>query len=124
MGIETMTVHLGLVKASLFSIILLSLGGTLIGIAFSITFACGQYPLLSLLVIAIAAIDLTVLRKLKKLYILSKKQEFQRSKFHRTRNHKLLCKQSKMDNAGHTNLQSRINNNVSKQIPTLNARVT
>ena len=72
MGIETMTVHLGLVKASLFSIILLSLGGTLIGIAFFITFACGQYPLLSLLVLAIAAIDLIVLRKLKKLYILSK----------------------------------------------------
>jgi 4-hydroxybenzoate polyprenyltransferase len=34
MGIETMTVRLGLAKASLLSIILLSLGGLLIGVAF------------------------------------------------------------------------------------------
>ena len=75
MGIETMTVRLGLVKATLFSIILLSLGGIFIGIAFFITFAYGQYPLLSLLALAIAATDLIVLRKLKKLYALSKEHE-------------------------------------------------
>jgi len=75
MDIETMTVRLGLVKATLFSIILLSLGGILIGIAFFITFAYGQYPLLSLLALAIAATDLIVLRKLKKLYALSKEHE-------------------------------------------------
>jgi len=71
-GIKTVTVHLGLVKASLLSILLLSLGGTLIGIALLITFACGQYPVLSLSVSAIAVADLIVLRKLKKLHTLSK----------------------------------------------------
>jgi len=75
MGIETMTVHLGLVRAALFGIMLLSLGGTLIGIAFFITFAYGQYLLLSLLVLAIAIADLIVLRKLRKLYTLSKEYE-------------------------------------------------
>ena len=75
MGIHTMTVHLGLAKASLLSIMLLSLGGTLIGTAFFIIFAYGQYPLLSLLVIAIAIADLIVLRKLKKLYSLSNEYE-------------------------------------------------
>ena len=75
MGIETMTAHLGLVKASLLSIILLSLGGTLIAAAFFVTFAYGQYPILSLSVLAIAVADLIVLRKLKKLYSLSKKYE-------------------------------------------------
>jgi len=75
MGIETMTVHLGLVKASLLGIILLSLGGTLIATAFFVTFAYGQYPVLSLSVLAIAVADLIVLRKLKKLYSLSKKYE-------------------------------------------------
>ncbi len=72
MGIETMTVHLGLVKASLLSIALLSLGGTLIATAFFVTFAYGQYPLLSLLVLAIAVADLIVLRNLRKLYSLAK----------------------------------------------------
>jgi len=75
MGIETMTVHLGLVKASLLSIILLSLGGTLIATAFFVTFAYGQYPLLSLSVLAIAVADLIVLQNLMKLYTLSKEYE-------------------------------------------------
>lgn len=75
MGIITMTVRLGLVKASLLSIVLLSLGGTLIGGAFFVTFAYGHYPLLSLSVFAIATADLIVLQKLKKLYVLSKKYE-------------------------------------------------
>jgi len=75
MDIKTMTVHLGLVKASLLSILLLSLGGTLIGTAFFIAFAQGQYPLLSLLVVAIAVADLFVLLKLKKLYALSSEYE-------------------------------------------------
>jgi 4-hydroxybenzoate polyprenyltransferase len=75
MGIETMTVRLGLVKASLLSIILLSLGGTLISTAFFVTFASGQYPILSLLILAIAVADLIVLRKLGKLYTLSRDYE-------------------------------------------------
>ncbi|MCW3981338.1 MAG: UbiA family prenyltransferase [Candidatus Bathyarchaeota archaeon] len=79
MGIETMTVRLGLVKASLLSILLLSLGGALIGTAFLITFIYGQYPLLGLLVAAVAIADLIVLRKLKKLYDLSARYENSKS---------------------------------------------
>ena len=75
MGIITMTVRLGLVKASLLSRALLSLGGTFIGGAFFVTFAYGHYPLLSLSVFAIATADLIVLQKLKKLYVLSKEYE-------------------------------------------------
>jgi len=80
MGIETMTVRLGLVKASLLGIILLSLGGTLIGLAFFVTFILGHYPVLSLSVLAIAIADAIVLRKLKKLYTLS--NEYERSAQH------------------------------------------
>lgn len=72
MGIETMTVHLDLVKASILSIILLSLGGSLTGIAYFITFYYRQYPQLSLLVFAIAAAVLIVLRNLHKIHALSK----------------------------------------------------
>ena len=75
MGIITMTVRLGLVKASLLSMVLLSLGGTFIGGAFLVTFASGHYPLLSLSVFAIATADFIVLQKLKKLYTLSKEYE-------------------------------------------------
>ncbi len=75
MGIETMTVRLGLTKASLLSIILLSLGGTLIGVAFLSIFISGQYPVLTLSVLAIAVADIIVLQKLKRLYTLSKEYE-------------------------------------------------
>jgi 4-hydroxybenzoate polyprenyltransferase len=75
MGVETMTVRLGLVKASLLSIILLILGGTFMGTAFLVTFAYEQYPLLMLLVIAIAVADSIVLRQFRKLYKLSKEYE-------------------------------------------------
>jgi 4-hydroxybenzoate polyprenyltransferase len=71
MGIETMTVRLGLVQASLFSMILLSIGGILIGIAFLIAFIQGKYPPLTLLLIAIVVADLIVLKKLRKLHLLS-----------------------------------------------------
>jgi 4-hydroxybenzoate polyprenyltransferase len=72
MGIETLTVHLGLVKTSLLSIIFLSLGGTLIATAFFAIFVYGQYVILSLSVLAIAVTDIFVLLKLRKLYTLSK----------------------------------------------------
>ena len=75
MGIETMTVRLGLVNASLLSMMLLSIGGTLMGIAFFNTLAQGKHPLLSLLLIAVAIADLIVLRKFKKLYALSNEYE-------------------------------------------------
>ena len=76
MNIKTMTVRLGLAKASLLSIALLGLGGTLIGGAFFVTFINGQYPVLSLSVLAIAVADAIVLRKLKRLYTLSKEYEY------------------------------------------------
>lgn len=75
MGVETMTVRLGLGKASLLSIILLSLGGILIGTAFAVTFAYGSYPLLTLLVFAIAVAGIIVLREFRKLFALSKEYE-------------------------------------------------
>ncbi|HVP26436.1 MAG TPA: UbiA family prenyltransferase [Candidatus Bathyarchaeia archaeon] len=75
MGVETMTVRLGLAKASLLSMVLLILGGTLMGTAFLVTFAYGQYPLLMLLVLAIVAANSIVLRQFRKLYRLSKEHE-------------------------------------------------
>jgi 4-hydroxybenzoate polyprenyltransferase len=76
MNIKTMTVRLGLAKASLLSIALLGFGGTLIGGAFLATFIYGQYPVLGLSVLAIAAADIIVLRKLKRLHALSKEYEY------------------------------------------------
>jgi 4-hydroxybenzoate polyprenyltransferase len=76
MSIKTMTVRLGLAKASLLSIVLLGLGGTFIGGAFLVTFIYGQYPVLGLSVLAIAAADVIVLRKLKKLHTLSREYEY------------------------------------------------
>ena len=73
MSIETMTVRIGLIKASLLSIILLGLGGILIGVSYFIVFTQGSHPILSLLIIIIAIVDLIVLQKFKKLYTLSKK---------------------------------------------------
>jgi 4-hydroxybenzoate polyprenyltransferase len=75
MGIETMTVHLGLAKASVLSIVLLSMGGTLIATAFFIAFSYGNFPFLGLSVFAIVAADLIVLRKLRRLHMLSKQYE-------------------------------------------------
>jgi 4-hydroxybenzoate polyprenyltransferase len=75
MGIETMTVRLGLVRASLLGILLLSLGGVLIGTGFFIMFVSGQFPVLGILVAAVAVADSVVVRKLLKLYALSVKYE-------------------------------------------------
>ncbi len=75
MGIETMTVRLGLVRASLLGILLLSFGGILIGTGFFIMFVSGQFPVLGILVAAVAVADLVVVRKLLKLYALSIKYE-------------------------------------------------
>jgi len=72
MGVETMTVHLGFVKASLFGILLLSVGGMLMGTAFFLKLALGLQPVLALFLLAIAVADYIVLRKYKELYFLSK----------------------------------------------------
>ena len=72
MGIETMTVHMGLVKASLLSIILLTSGGILTATAFLLEFAYGLHPLLSVFILSIPVAVFVVLRKFKNLYSLSK----------------------------------------------------
>ena len=71
-GIETMTVHMGLVKASLLSIVLLTSGGILTTTAFLLEFAYGSHPFLSVFILAILVAVLIVLRKFGKLYSLSK----------------------------------------------------
>jgi len=75
MGIETMTVHLGLVKASFLGIVLLIAGGILTGAAFFFGFAYGPYPVLSVFLVAVAVAVFIVLRKFWKLYALSKEYE-------------------------------------------------
>jgi len=73
MGVKTMTVRLGLVKASLFSILLLTLGGILMATAFTLTLVYGPQPLFTVSLLAIAAADYIVLGKYKTLYSLAKK---------------------------------------------------
>jgi len=72
MGIETMTVRLGLVKASFLSIIFLSVGGILTGTAFFFRLAFGLQPVLNVFLPTIAVADYIVLRKLKMLHSLSR----------------------------------------------------
>ncbi len=72
MNIQTMTVHLGLVKASLLSIALLATGAMLTSTAFVLEFIHGQHPLLSVLLLAIPVAAIIVLGKFRKLYLLSK----------------------------------------------------
>ena len=72
-GVETFTVRLGLVKASMLSIILLTAGGLLSGSAFFFRLVLGLQPIFSISLLAIAVADVTVLREYWKLYALSKK---------------------------------------------------
>lgn len=72
MGIETMTVHLGLVKASFLSITLLTTGGIFTETAFLLELVYGPHPFLGVFLLAIPVALLVVLRKFKKLYSLSK----------------------------------------------------
>jgi hypothetical protein len=75
MGIETMTVRLGLSRASLLSMVLLSLGGIFIGVAFFLELMQSAYPLLSVFTFLIAVANVFVLAKFWKLYSLSKEYE-------------------------------------------------
>ncbi|MDH5483186.1 MAG: UbiA family prenyltransferase [Candidatus Bathyarchaeota archaeon] len=72
MDIETMTVRLGLAKASLLGIVLLTLGAVFTGTAFILEWTCMQHSWLSVFLLAIPAAVLFVLRKIMKLYSLSK----------------------------------------------------
>ena len=71
-GIETMTVRLGLVKASLFSIVLLSVGGILCGTGFFLRLAYASHQVLVVSLIVMAVAYCFVLRKYTRLYFLSK----------------------------------------------------
>lgn len=75
MSIETMTVRLGLAKASFLGIVLLAMGATFTGIAFFLEFASGQHLLLSVLLLVIPVVVFVVLREFKKLHALSKEYE-------------------------------------------------
>lgn len=72
MKIETMTVRLGLVKASLFGILLLMFGGVLCGAGIFLRLIYGPYPTLSVFLLFLAAAYYYALRKYKELYSMSK----------------------------------------------------
>mgnify|MGYP001034151112 CR=1 FL=1 len=72
MGIETLTVHVGLVKASILAIALLATGATLTAIAFLLQFTYSEHSILSVLLVAIPAAAFFVLKQFSKLYSLSK----------------------------------------------------
>jgi len=79
MGIETMTVRLGLVKASLLGIVLLTAGAILTGTAFFFEWAHGEHSWLSVFLLAIPVVVLFVLIKFNKLYSLSKEHASSKS---------------------------------------------
>ncbi len=72
MGIETLTVHLGLVKASIIAIALLTTGAALTAIAFLLQFTYAQHLFLAVLLVAIPVAGFVVLKEFRELYSLSK----------------------------------------------------
>jgi 4-hydroxybenzoate polyprenyltransferase len=72
MGVQTMTVQLGLVKASIFSILLLSMGGILAGTGLSLKLLYSSQPMLIVFVAVMAVVYCFILRKYLRLYSLSK----------------------------------------------------
>ncbi len=75
MGVETMTVRLGLVKASFLSIMLIIVGGILCGTAFFLALLYGHHPILSVFLFVIIVANFYVLRQYKRLHSLSKNYE-------------------------------------------------
>jgi 4-hydroxybenzoate polyprenyltransferase len=75
MGIETLTVTLGLVRASILAIVLLATGATLTAIGFLLQFTYSQHYILSIILVAIPVAALFVLRQFGRLYFLSKEYE-------------------------------------------------
>ena len=73
MGISTFTVQIGLVKASLFGIALLIVGGSLASAGLILGLAYSAFPLLSVFIAVLAAAYVYILGKYWKLYMLSKK---------------------------------------------------
>jgi len=70
-GVKTMTVWLGLVKASILAITLLSVGGILMGAAFALAISM-RFPVLAVFLLAIFVADFVILRSYRTLYVLSK----------------------------------------------------
>jgi len=79
MGIETMTVRLGLVKASFLGIVLLTAGAIFTGTAFLLEWTYRQHLWLSVLLLAIPVAVTFVLGKFRKLYYLSKEHTSSKS---------------------------------------------
>lgn len=73
MNVKTMTVYLGLSKATLLAIILLITGATLMATTFTIQLASNLQPALPIFLVAMIAADTFVLKQYKTLYSLSKK---------------------------------------------------
>jgi 4-hydroxybenzoate polyprenyltransferase len=72
MGIETLTVHIGLVKASMVAMALLTVGAVLTAIAFLLQFLYAQHLFLAVLLVAIPIAGFVVLREFRKLHSLAK----------------------------------------------------
>jgi len=72
MQIETMTVHLGLIKASVASIALISIGAVFFVVAYLLEWISGPRPYLGLLLLSIPVSIFYVIAKIKKLHGLSK----------------------------------------------------
>jgi 4-hydroxybenzoate polyprenyltransferase len=80
MDIETLTVRVGLVKASLTAIVLLTTGAALTAIAFLLQFIYAHHLFLAVLLVAVPVAAFVVLREFRKLYSLS--EEYMVSKSH------------------------------------------
>jgi 4-hydroxybenzoate polyprenyltransferase len=70
-GVKTMTVWLGLVKASALAIVLLSAGGILMGTAFALAILT-QFPALAMSLLVLLVADIIILRNYRTLYRLSR----------------------------------------------------
>jgi 4-hydroxybenzoate polyprenyltransferase len=79
MGIETMTVRLGLVNASLLGIVLLTAGAIFTGTAFLLEWTYRQHLWLGVFLLAIPIAVIFVLGKFKRLYDLSKEHASSKS---------------------------------------------
>jgi len=73
MNVETLTVHLGLVKASFLGIVFLSAGAILTVTSFLLKFMYDGHLILALFLLSIPVAVLIVLKNFRTLYILSKK---------------------------------------------------
>ncbi len=70
-GVKTMTVWLGLVKASAFAIVLISAGGIMMGAAFALAILT-QFPFLAVSLLVLLVADIIILGNYRTLYKLSR----------------------------------------------------